>query len=65
MEQRAAELRRERLEREKWKQTQKDELEEMLPKATGREAQLEKKAARREQASVNPPHPRVNPPHPR
>ncbi|KAL3162158.1 hypothetical protein ABBQ32_009866 [Trebouxia sp. C0010 RCD-2024] len=38
------------VERRKWRTDQKEWLEEQLPKATGREAQLEKKAARREAA---------------
>eukprot|EP00243_Klebsormidium_subtile_P002988 TRINITY_DN16122_c0_g1_i1.p1 TRINITY_DN16122_c0_g1~~TRINITY_DN16122_c0_g1_i1.p1 ORF type:complete len:391 (-),score=92.91 TRINITY_DN16122_c0_g1_i1:91-1263(-) len=46
---RASEAARGKLERRKWKQDQEVLLDEMLPKATGREAALEKKAARREQ----------------
>ncbi|GAQ77728.1 hypothetical protein KFL_000030080 [Klebsormidium nitens] len=46
---RAAEAGRGKLERKKWMQDQELLLDEMLPKATGREAALEKKAARREQ----------------
>lgn len=38
------------VERRKWRTEQKEWLDEQLPKATGREAQLEKKAARREAA---------------
>lgn len=37
-------------ERRKWRADQKELLDEMLPKATGREAMIEKKAARREAA---------------
>lgn len=46
---RAAERAQGKVERKKWKQEQELLLDEMLPKATGREAAQEKKAARREQ----------------
>ncbi|KAK9830029.1 hypothetical protein WJX72_009298 [[Myrmecia] bisecta] len=39
-------------ERKQWRLQQKEELDELLPKATGREALLEKKAARREAAKA-------------
>lgn len=46
---RASEAARSKSERKKWKQDQELLLDEMLPKASGREAALEKKAVRREQ----------------
>lgn len=48
------------VERRKWRADQKDWLEEQLPKATGREAQLEKKAARREAAKEREQSPDIS-----
>mmetsp|Transcript_36864 Transcript_36864/g.94261 ORF Transcript_36864/g.94261 Transcript_36864/m.94261 type:complete len:312 (-) Transcript_36864:429-1364(-) len=46
--------------RKQWKAEQKDLLDELLPKATGREAMLEKKAARREDARQRDTSPEMN-----
>ena len=55
-----ASLERMRHERKGWRGEQKELMDELLPKATGREAMIEKKAARREAAKERDASPDMN-----
>jgi hypothetical protein len=46
---RASDYQQHRADQQLWKKEKKEALEEMLPKATGREAMMEKKAVRRQE----------------